>query len=101
MGKFKTRRERDVKRARRLLLDVCEENDIDTATVVGRSRRACHVDRRIFVARALAEHGIPRAVIGEVMGGRDYSTVLHYLRSDEERAERNEKLRYQAHENRT
>ena len=67
-----------------LARSIAEERGIPWSTVVGRSRRRHVVDVRSGIAVALRERTIlSLADIGQVLGGRDHTTVMNLLRRAE------------------
>lgn len=66
---------------REIAKDICIENDIDLADLIGPSRlRPLVLIRHEFWTLVRRETSLSLPQIGEFTGGRDHTTVLHGLR---------------------
>lgn len=62
----------------------CKATGVTAKLIRSRYRNRPLVARRRFIARKMREAGYSYPKIGKALGGRDHSTVMHYLRSDKQ-----------------
>lgn len=61
---------------------ICQNFGVTEEALTGRSRLQSIVTaRKIFAARARLECGASLTEIGLALGGRDHSTIIHYLKT--------------------
>lgn len=68
-------------RAKEIIAEVSRERDISVGHILGRSRQRQIARARQFAAWRIAEEttlSLPQ--IGQILGGRDHSTILHSVR---------------------
>ena len=69
---------------------VADQFGVTPALIRGPRRYAALVDARAVISKVLRERGeISYPVIGRVLGNRDHTTIIHYCKTFDKRAERN------------
>jgi len=71
----------DVEKAKSIIDEVSRETEVPKPAILGRSRRRRLVRARwMAIARIRLETDLSLPEIGDLMGGRDHTTILHALR---------------------
>lgn len=64
-----------------IIFEVAKARGITARELCGPDRSKRYADARREAARRLREHGLSLPNIGRHLGGRDHSTISHYLRT--------------------
>ena len=69
-----------------IILEIASKHNVSTEYLIGHTRRAGVAWARFEIMwRARHEVGASYALIGQVLGGRDHTTIMHGIRRYEER----------------